>query len=87
MPTDRKSGDLDAAATAYWRSVAAMNGAAEGRARTVPAAHNAGNPGVQDAETVRTVIEAAEEEQEAERRAASCGSTPGRPLRRMRRHL
>lgn len=71
MPTDERSENPDAAAAAYWRSVAAMSAAAEREAAVAR-------------EVERDVEAPAGEEREAERAAVTRGAAAAR---RTRPHL
>jgi len=84
MPADRRSDNPDAAAAAYWRSVATMSEATE-RAQNVETAAQ-DDRGEREVERARTVVaDAAEQERVAQRIAASGGSPAA--ARRMRRRL
>ncbi len=88
MAADRRSGDPDAAAAAYWRSVATQTEALARTAAAGQAVAMAEDRGAREVQATRMAAEAAGElEPDAERAATPHQTTGNRPQRRPRLRL
>jgi hypothetical protein len=86
MPAENGASNPDAAATAYWRSVAALQNAAQGAEAVVQSVAAMDREGAREVQQARAAVESATtQERSAQQAAASAvaASAPRRPRRRV----